>query len=103
MGVTREIIPVFRKQGEGTIINIASVAGRMIFLLYGIYSSTKWAVEGFSESLQFELRDFNIRVKVIETGVIKTDFYGRSIGAAKIPVYNDFIIHPAVFTKIKTI
>lgn len=91
MDVTRETIPVFRKQGGGTIINIASVAGRMTFPLYSIYNSTKWAVEGFSESLQFELREFNIRVKVIEPGIIKTDFYGRSMDAAESLVYDDFI------------
>jgi len=46
--------------------------------LYSMYNSTKWAVEGFSEALQFELRPFNIRVKIIEPGIINTDFYDRS-------------------------
>jgi short-subunit dehydrogenase len=46
--------------------------------LYSLYNATKWAVEGFSESLQYELDQFNIRVKIIEPGPIKTDFYGRS-------------------------
>jgi short-subunit dehydrogenase len=43
-----------------------------------LYHSTKWAVEGFSEALQHEIRQFNIKVKIIEPGPIKTDFYDRS-------------------------
>jgi short-subunit dehydrogenase len=78
MDVTREVIPLFRKQKSGTIINVTSAAGRMTYPLYSVYNSTKWAVEGFSEDLQFELRPFNIKVKIIEPGIIKTDFYDRS-------------------------
>jgi len=78
MRVTRAIIPYFRKQSSGTIIQVASMAGRITFPLYSIYHGTKWAVEGFSESLHYELLQFNIQVKIIEPGVIKTDFYGRS-------------------------
>ncbi len=78
MNVCREILPYFREQKRGTIVNIASVGGRMTFPFYSLYNSTKWAVEGFSESLQFELEQFNIRVKIIEPGPIKTEFYDRS-------------------------
>src|SRR5688500_17881108 len=78
MNVCREIIPYFREQKRGYIVNIASVGGRMTFPLYSLYHATKWAVEGFSESLQYELDQFNIRVKIIEPGPIKTDFYQRS-------------------------
>lgn len=78
MNVCREILPYFREQKRGLIVNVASVGGRMTFPLYSVYNSTKWAVEGFSESLQFELDQFNIRVKIIEPGPIKTDFYERS-------------------------
>ena len=78
MDVTREILPWFRAQRAGTIVNVTSAAGRVTFPLYSLYNSSKWAVEGFSECLQFELRPFNIRVKVIEPGFIKTDFYDRS-------------------------
>lgn len=78
MNVCREILPYFREQKRGTIVNIASVGGRMTFPLYSLYNSTKWAVEGFSESLQFEVEQFNIRIKIIEPGPIKTDFYDRS-------------------------
>jgi len=78
MNVTRAILPYFRSKRSGVIINIASAGGRMTWPLYSLYHGTKWAVEGFSESLQYELRPFNIRVKIIEPGSIKTDFWGRS-------------------------
>ncbi|MCW5959090.1 MAG: SDR family oxidoreductase [Pyrinomonadaceae bacterium] len=83
MNVCREVIPHFRARKSGIIVNIASVGGRVAFPLYSLYHSTKWAVEGFSESLQFELEKFNIRVKIIEPGPIKTDFYERSQEVAK--------------------
>lgn len=78
MNVCREILPYFREQKGGTIVNVASVGGRITFPFYSLYHATKWAVEGFSESLQYELEQFNIRVKIIEPGPIKTDFYDRS-------------------------
>jgi len=78
MNVCREILPYFRVQKRGMIVNVASVGGRMTFPFSSLYNSTKWAVEGFSESLQYELEPFNIRIKIIEPGPIKTDFYDRS-------------------------
>lgn len=78
MAVTQALLPHFRERKGGTIINISSMGGRITFPLYSLYHGTKWAVEGFSESLQFELRPFGIRVKLVEPGAIKTDFYSRS-------------------------
>lgn len=78
MNVCREILPYFRQQKGGTIVNVASMGGRITFPLYSLYHATKWAVEGFSESLQYEVRSFNIKIKIIEPGPIKTDFYDRS-------------------------
>lgn len=78
LNVCREIIPYFREQRRGTIVNMASLGGRVVFPYSSLYNATKWAVEGFSESLQYELEAFNIRVRIIEPGPIKTDFYGRS-------------------------
>ncbi len=83
MNVCREILPIFREQKRGIIVNVASVGGRMTFPFSSLYNSTKWAVEGFSESLQYELEQFNIRVKIIEPGPIKTDFYDRSLNIAR--------------------
>lgn len=78
MRVTRAIIPHMRSLGGGTIIQIASMGGRITFPLYSIYHGSKWAVEGFSEALHYELKPFNIRIKIIEPGAIKTEFYGSS-------------------------
>lgn len=81
--VCRQMIPLFRAQNSGTIINVASVGGKIAFPLYSLYNSSKWAVEGFSEALQYELASFRIRVKLIEPGIIKTDFYDRSMVLSK--------------------
>jgi short-subunit dehydrogenase len=78
MNVCREILPYFREQKRGHIVNVASVSGRMAFPFFSLYHASKWAVEGFSESLQYEVEPFNIKVKIIEPGPIKTEFYGRS-------------------------
>ncbi len=78
MNVTRAILPYFRQKKSGTIINVTSVGGLITFPIYSVYHSTKWAVEGFTEALQYELRPFNIKIKNIEPGAIKTDFYDRS-------------------------
>jgi len=76
--VCRETIPYFREQKRGTIVNISSLGGRVAFPFSSLYNATKFAVEGFTESLQYELEPFKIRVKLIEPGPIKTDFYSRS-------------------------
>jgi NAD(P)-dependent dehydrogenase (short-subunit alcohol dehydrogenase family) len=89
MEMTRAVLPIFRAQQEGLIVNVTSMGGRIGFPLYSIYNSTKWAVEGFSEALQYELRSHNIRVKTIEPGVIKTDFYDRSLDRSENVVEND--------------
>ncbi len=78
MRVTREAVKIMREQRGGVIVQIASVGGRVAFPLYSIYHGTKWAVEGFTESLQYEVKDFDIRLKLVEPGAIKTEFYGRS-------------------------
>ena len=83
MSVCREALPYLRKQGGGRIINISSVGGRITFPLYSAYHSTKWAVEGFTESLQYELAPFGIRTVLIEPGAIRTDFYDRSADKPK--------------------
>ncbi len=89
MEMTRAMLPLFRAQQEGLIINVTSMGGRLGFPLYSIYNSTKWAVEGYSEALQYEIKSHNIRVKTIEPGVIKTDFYDRSLDRSEKVVEND--------------
>jgi NAD(P)-dependent dehydrogenase (short-subunit alcohol dehydrogenase family) len=94
MEVTRAVLPHFRLRKQGIVINVASVGGRVAFPIYSPYHATKWAIDGFSESLQYELRQFNIKVKIIEPGPIKTDFYSRSITVAKqagLTAYDDYV------------
>jgi NAD(P)-dependent dehydrogenase (short-subunit alcohol dehydrogenase family) len=79
MNVTREVLPHFRERRDGVIVNVSSMGGRLTFPLYSVYHATKWAVEGFSEALVYELEPFNVRVKIVEPGPIKTDFYDRSM------------------------
>lgn len=90
MNTTRSILPHFRQRRQGVIINVSSVGGQVTFPLYSCYHSTKWAVEGFTESLQFELKPFNIRLKLVEPGAIKTEFYDRSQDRVEAPDYQPF-------------
>ena len=77
--VTRAVLPHFRANQSGMYINISSIGGRMTFPLISLYHSTKFAVEGFSESLHYELDPLGIQVKLVEPGAIATDFGGRSM------------------------
>jgi len=86
MEVVRAVLPVFRQKKGGVIVNVSSMGGRIGFPLYSVYNSTKWAVEGFSEALQYELKPLNIKVRLIEPGVIKTDFYDRSLDRTDLPM-----------------
>jgi NAD(P)-dependent dehydrogenase (short-subunit alcohol dehydrogenase family) len=72
--VTKAVLPYMRKQHGGSIINISSIAGRIALPLYSAYVSTKFAIEGLSESMAYELEPFGIKVAIIEPGAIKTNF-----------------------------
>ena len=72
--VTQQMLPVMRDAGEGLIINVSSIVGRMALPYASSYVATKFAVEGLSESLRYELEPFHIRVKMIEPGSIATEF-----------------------------
>lgn len=90
---TRAVLPYMRKKRKGVIINLSSIAGIVSIPLQSLYHATKFGVEGFSESLQYEVRPFNIRVKLIEPGTIKTEFCGRSMTVVKgknISEYDDY-------------
>jgi len=78
LAVTKAILPHFRERRSGTIINVSSIGGQITFPLGTHYHGTKFAVEGLSESLHFELEPFGVKIKIIEPGVIQTDFAGRS-------------------------
>jgi len=78
LATTKAVLPHMRRQGSGTIVNISSIGGQMTFPLGTLYHGTKFAVEGLSESLHFELEAAGIKVKIVEPGMIATDFAGRS-------------------------
>lgn len=78
MAVTKAVLPHMRQQKSGFVVNISSVGGQMTFPLGALYHGSKFAVEGLSESLHYELAAFGVKVKIVEPGMIKTDFGGRS-------------------------
>lgn len=94
----RVALPHFRENKGGKIINIASMLGRITLPFMSVYSASKHAVEGLSESLYYELKDFNIQVKVIEPGTIRTDFFTQSLVRAEsdtVKVYDSYW-HPYI-------
>ena len=79
LDVTKTVLPHFRQNKKGMIINISSIGGKMTFPLGSLYHGTKFAVEGISESLSYEVEQFGGQVKIVEPGMIATDFSGRSL------------------------
>lgn len=77
--MTQAILPHFRERGGGVIANISSVAGRVTFPYQSVYHTSKWAIEGLSESLYYELRDLKIKVKIIEPGMVRTSLYRSAL------------------------
>ena len=81
--VTQAVLPIMRKQRSGKIINISSGAGRLGYPGGSAYVSTKFALEGLSESMSYELEPFGIRVVLVEPGVIRTNFSSGMVLAKK--------------------
>lgn len=79
--VTRAVIPYMREKKSGCIINVSSVSGRCAIPGYGPYCTSKFAVEGFSETLRLELRTFGIRVVLIEPGAYRTNIWRKGLDA----------------------
>jgi NAD(P)-dependent dehydrogenase (short-subunit alcohol dehydrogenase family) len=75
---TKAVLPHFRANRGGVIVNISSIGGKMSFPLGTLYHGSKFAVEGLSEALSFELEAIGVRMKIVEPGIIRTDFAGRS-------------------------
>ena len=75
ISIIQKVAPVMRKQGSGVIVNVSSVAGRIGFPGSPAYISSKFALEGLSESLRYELGQFGVKTIIIEPGVIKTNFF----------------------------
>jgi len=88
MRVTQAVLPVMRKQRSGTVVNVSSVAGRVGFPVTPAYISTKFALEGLSESMKYELEQFGIKVILVEPGIIRTDFSWLNVPFLSIPTFS---------------
>ena len=92
MNVTQAVLPFLRDNGQGTIINISSFGGITALPFGSLYNSSKFAVEGFSESLSHELLPLNIAVKIIEPGSVSTNFFkGIEMIKNEIPAYGPLL------------
>jgi short-subunit dehydrogenase len=80
--VTKAVLPVMRRQGQGKIVNITSMGGRIAIPLSSSYHGSKFALEGLSESIQYELEPFGIKVILIEPGAVGSNFW-KNIKIAK--------------------
>ncbi|MBV9178992.1 MAG: SDR family NAD(P)-dependent oxidoreductase [Nitrososphaeraceae archaeon] len=76
---TQAVLPTMRKQKSGIVVNISSAAGRFGYPAGSAYVSTKFAVEGLSESMLYELEPFGIKVVVVEPGVIRTNIFNSVV------------------------
>ncbi|MBU6342832.1 MAG: SDR family oxidoreductase [Bacteroidetes bacterium] len=86
----KAILPHFKTNKAGLIINVTSIGGLMTLPMFGVYNSSKFALEGLSEGLWFDLQPLGIQVKVIEPGGIKTDFAGRSMDTFDISPFPEY-------------
>jgi short-subunit dehydrogenase len=73
--VIKLVLPIMRNQGNGTIVNVSSMVGRAAMPLNSVYVASKFALEGFSESIRYELRKFGINVVLIEPGIVRSKFF----------------------------
>ena len=88
---TKAFIPHFREKRAGMFINTTSIGGLMTVPFNSLYHATKWALEGWSESMAFELNPLGIGMKTIEPGGMKTDFFTRSFEVGKHSDYNAMV------------
>jgi NAD(P)-dependent dehydrogenase (short-subunit alcohol dehydrogenase family) len=80
--VTQAALPILRRQGSGWIVQVSSIGGLAAFPLTGIYHASKWALEGFSETLRQEVEPFGIKVLMVEPSGFRTDWAGSSMDRA---------------------
>lgn len=90
IATTKALLPHFRANRGGTIVNVSSIGGRITFPLNSLYHGTKFAVEGLSEALQYELAPLGIEVKIVQPGGIDTDFGGRSLDVSNDPALREY-------------
>jgi len=89
--VTQAFIPYFREKGSGLFISTTSIGGLITFPFSSVYHATKWALEGWSESMAFELKKIGVGIKTVSPGGIKTDFLNRSADMSAHPAYQKWV------------
>ncbi|MFM0594686.1 MULTISPECIES: oxidoreductase [Paraburkholderia] len=90
LNVTRAVLPVMRAQRAGHVINISSIGGYRAAAGFGVYSSTKFAVEGITEAMHAELKPLGIHATVVEPGYFRTDFLDASSLVVAPQVIDDY-------------
>jgi len=88
---TKAFIPHFREKRAGLFINTTSIGGLITVPFNSIYHATKWALEGWSESMAFELNQLGIGMKTVSPGGMKTDFFTRSLDTGRHPAYDALV------------
>lgn len=88
---TQAFLQHFRERGGGLVISTTSIGGLATFPMNSVYHATKWAIEGWSEGVSYELRQFGIGVKTVAPGGIKTDFMSRSMVLTAHPAYDKLV------------
>jgi NAD(P)-dependent dehydrogenase (short-subunit alcohol dehydrogenase family) len=88
---TKAFVPHFREKRAGLFINTTSIGGLITVPFNSIYHATKWALEGWSESMAFELNQLGIGMKILEPGGMKTDFFTRSLDVGRHPAYDTMV------------
>ncbi len=107
--VTQAFLPSFREKQSGLFITTTSIGGLITFPFCSVYHATKWALEGWSESMAFELKKIGIGIKTVSPGGIKTDFLSRSADMSSHPAYAKWMekmfagIHEEDFTPAEQI
>jgi NAD(P)-dependent dehydrogenase (short-subunit alcohol dehydrogenase family) len=92
VSVTQALLPVFRQQASGAIVNISSLGGQLSFPGFGAYSASKFALEGLSEALAAEVAPLGIKVLIVEPGQFRTDLAGSAMKyMPEIPAYKDTV------------
>ncbi len=88
--VIKTVLPHFRANKKGLFINVSSIGGLVTFPMFSLYHASKWALEGLTESLQYEMNPLGIQLKMIEPGGVKTDFAGRSLDMFDSSKFEDY-------------
>ena len=100
--ITQAALPIMREQGSGHILQVSSIGGIAAFPIVGLYHASKWALEGFSDTLSQEVASFGIHVTLIEPAGYETDWSGSSsVHSKPIAAYDDIRKKPRVTASVK--